>query len=84
MIRLTHLSGAPFVLNAELIRYVESRPDTYITLTTGDRVIVRETLDAVLALALDYQRSKHLIPEPKMFRRTSETAVASGEHHEVA
>ena len=69
MIRLTHLSGAPFVLNADLIRYVESRPDTYITLTTGDRVIVREPLETVLSLALDYQRSKHLIPEPKMFKR---------------
>jgi flagellar protein FlbD len=63
MIRLTHLSGDPFVLNADLIRYVEARPDTYITLTTGDRVIVRESLDDVLARALEYQRSKYLIPQ---------------------
>ena len=34
MIKLNRLGGEPFVLNAELIRYVEARPDTYITLTT--------------------------------------------------
>lgn len=62
MIKLTHLSGDAFVLNADLIRYIEARPDTYITLTTGDRVIVRETLDEVLARSLEYQRSKYLLP----------------------
>ena len=64
MIRLTHLAGEPFILNAELIRYVERRPDTFVTLTTGERVIVRESMDEVLARAIEYQRSKHLIPTP--------------------
>ena len=41
MIKVTRLDGAPFVLNAEWIRYVESRPDTFITLVQGDRVVVR-------------------------------------------
>ena len=36
MIQLTRLDGEPFVLNAELIRYVERRPDTFVTLTSGD------------------------------------------------
>ncbi len=69
MIRLTHLNGQPFVLNAELIRYVESKPDTYITLTCGERLIVRETVDDVLNLALDYQRSKQLVPALPHARR---------------
>ena len=63
MIKLTRLDGEKFILNAELIRYVEARPDTYVTLTDGDRMIVRETMDVVLQLAVDYQRSKHLIPQ---------------------
>ena len=63
MIKLTRLDGENFVLNADLIRYVEARPDTYITLSDGDRTIVRETMDEVMRLALDYQRSKHLIPQ---------------------
>ena len=44
MIKLSRLDGEEFVLNAELIRYVESRPDTFITLTNGDRVVVRESM----------------------------------------
>lgn len=64
MIKLSQLDGQPFVLNAELIRYVESRPDTFITLTTGERIVVRETLDEVMRRAIEYQRAKHLIPPP--------------------
>lgn len=62
MIILTRLGGETFVLNAELIRYVEARPDTFVTLTTGDRIVVQETMEEVLRRALDYQRSKYLIP----------------------
>jgi flagellar protein FlbD len=64
MIKLTRLNGEPFILNAELIRFVESLPDTYVTLLTGDRVVVRETMDDVAARAVDYQRSKWLLPPP--------------------
>jgi len=62
MIRLTRLDGEQFLLNAELIRFVESRPDTFITLTTGERVVVRETMDQVLERTIRYQQSKYLIP----------------------
>ncbi len=65
MILLTRLDGERFVLNAELIRYVESRPDTFVTLTTGDRVVVKNTMEEVLDLAVQYQQSKHLIPQPR-------------------
>ena len=64
MIKLTRLDGEAFVLNAELIRYVESRPDTFITLTSGERLLVREPMDEVLRLAIEYQRAKHLLPSP--------------------
>lgn len=64
MIKLSRLSGEPFILNADLIRYVEARPDTFITLTSGDCLVVRETMDEVLERAVRYQQTKHLIPEP--------------------
>jgi uncharacterized protein YlzI (FlbEa/FlbD family) len=38
MIKLTRLNGEEFVINAELIQCVESRPDTFITLTSADRL----------------------------------------------
>lgn len=62
MIKLTRLDGECFVLNADLIRYVERRPDTFITLTTGERFVVAETLDQVVDLAVDYQQRKHMVP----------------------
>lgn len=62
MIKLTRLGGEPFVLNAELICYIEARPDTFITLTTGERVVVTESMDEVLRRAVIYQQAKHMIP----------------------
>jgi flagellar protein FlbD len=64
MIKLTRLGGELFVLNAELIRYVESRGDTFVTLTTGERLAVVESMDEVVARAIKYQRQKHLLPPP--------------------
>lgn len=75
MIKLTRLGGEEFILNAELIRYVEARPDTFITLTSGERLVVLEGMDEVLRRAVDYQRSKHLFPQsyasaPTRYRET--------------
>lgn len=64
MIRLSRLDGESFILNAELIRYVESRPDTFITLTSGERLVVREPMNEVLERTIRYQQTKHLIPAP--------------------
>ena len=63
MIKLTRLDGEAFILNADLIKYVEHRPDTFITLTSNDRLVVGETPEEVLELAIDYQRQKRLLPE---------------------
>ena len=62
MIKLTRLDGETLLLNADLIRYVETRPDTFVTLTSGDRLVVRESMDEVLQRSLRYQQEKHLIP----------------------
>ncbi|GAB4135740.1 MAG: hypothetical protein Tsb009_02330 [Planctomycetaceae bacterium] len=57
MIKLTKLNGEKFILNAELIRCIESRPDTYITLTSDDRFIVRESVEEVVKRSLAYSRA---------------------------
>ena len=62
MIKLTRLDGEAFILNADLIKYVEQRPDTFITLTGNDRIVVAETPEQVLERTIDYQRSKRLLP----------------------
>lgn len=63
MILVTRLNGERFVLNAELIRTVEQRPDTTITLTTGDRFVVVESMLDVVERAIDYGRHlRRLLP----------------------
>jgi len=64
MIKLTRLDGEQFILNADLIQYVEARPDTFITLTTGERLVVKESMDEVLRQAIEYQQAKHTLPLP--------------------
>jgi len=56
MIKLTRLNGDEFVLNAELIRFVESRPDTFITLSNNDRFVVRESVEEVVKRSIAYSQ----------------------------
>lgn len=64
MIKLTRRSGTPFVLNAELIKFVEEVPDTIITLRDGEKVLVKESADDVVGLSLAYCRSTRFLPDP--------------------
>ncbi|HXE54866.1 MAG TPA: flagellar FlbD family protein [Tepidisphaeraceae bacterium] len=56
MIALTRLNGQQFVINAEKIRYVESTPDTVVCCDTGEKMMVKETLQEVMRRAIDYAR----------------------------
>lgn len=56
MIRLTRRNNDAIVINLTTIAYVEATPDTLITLTTGERIHVREPLETVVAAAIAYQR----------------------------
>ena len=56
MIRLTRLNGLQFYLNAELIKIVESSPDTTITLLNGEKLVVGEALSEVVEAVLAYKR----------------------------
>lgn len=55
MICLRRLNGTEFWLNAELIEQVESAPDTVITLTTGNNLLVLDKVDAVIEKIIEYQ-----------------------------
>jgi len=62
MIRLTRLNGEVFILNAELIRYVEANPDTFITLTNGDRIVVKDSTEVVVDRVIEYHQRKNMLP----------------------
>jgi flagellar protein FlbD len=48
MIQLTRLNNQPLVVNADLIKFIENAPDTVITLLTGEKLVVRESVNEVL------------------------------------
>ena len=62
MIKLTRLNGDEFVVNAERILYIEGRPDTYITLSSSDRLIVRESVEEVVKRVIAYAQAIRLVP----------------------
>jgi len=57
MIRLKKLNGEEVVVNAELIETVEARPDTTISLTTGNKIVVRDSVLEVIEKVREYRRS---------------------------
>ena len=56
MIAVTRLNGQQFMVNAELVELVESTPDTIISLTTGKKFMVRETVEDVVDRIIQYRR----------------------------
>ena len=62
MISLTRLNNTRFVVNAEMIRTIEERPDTTIVLVNGETFIVREPMDEVVAKEIEYGRMVRMLP----------------------
>ncbi|MCC6858829.1 MAG: flagellar FlbD family protein [Bryobacterales bacterium] len=57
MIQLTRLNHAPLVLNSDLIEHMEVTPDTVITLTTGQKLMVLESAEEVVARVIAFRRA---------------------------
>ena len=62
MIELHRLNGKAFVLNSELIKTIESAPDTIITLTSGEKMMVLDPAKEVRRLATEYRKRLHQEP----------------------
>jgi uncharacterized protein YlzI (FlbEa/FlbD family) len=57
MILLTRLNSKPLMVNSDLIKFIEQSPDTFVTLITGEKLVVREKCSEVLALIIEFRRS---------------------------
>lgn len=57
MVRLTRIGHNPIILNSDLIEYLESTPDTVITLTSGQKIVVLESTDEVTNRILEFRRA---------------------------
>ena len=48
MINVTRLNHTPVVLNSDLIEAIEATPDTVISMTTGQRIMVLESTEEIV------------------------------------
>jgi len=56
MIEVTRLNDRKILINAELIERVEESPDTMITLTSGSKLIVKESRQEIRDLVVSYKK----------------------------
>lgn len=59
MITLHRLSGHVIMVNADLIEFLESTPDTVITLTSGNKLVVKDSMEEIQARIIEYKRKIH-------------------------
>ncbi len=59
MITVTRLNGTRLYVNALLIEKIEETPDTVIGLTTGKRIVVKETPTEIIEQAVAYLGRLH-------------------------
>ena len=57
MIRLTRLNNQRLAINSDLIKWVESAPDSVITLISGEKVIVKESVEQIIAEIVAFRRA---------------------------
>jgi flagellar protein FlbD len=57
MIKLTRLDRQEIALNCDLIVSIEAHPDTTLRLTTGESLLVLESVDDVVQRIADYRSS---------------------------
>jgi flagellar protein FlbD len=79
MIQLTRLNRIPMVLNSDLIEHIEITPDTVITLTTGQKIVVLEPADEVVERVVAFRRSiyQEVLNCPMVKRREEDTLGAA-------
>ena len=56
MILLTQLRGKPFLLNSDLIETVEATPDTVLTMVSGKKYLVQESLEEIQERVVEFRQ----------------------------
>jgi flagellar protein FlbD len=60
VIKLTRLNKQPFVVNCELIKFLEETPDTVVTLVNNEKIVVSEPVGTVVDRVIEFQRRLHI------------------------
>lgn len=64
MITLHKLNGLEVVINAELIETLEPGPETTVLLATGNKLVVREKADEIVAKVVEYRKAVNSAGKP--------------------
>ncbi len=56
MIKVTRLDGREYYVNPHQIEYIESNPDTTLTMLSGKRLVVREDYQTVFDEIVSYRQ----------------------------
>lgn len=56
MIKVTRLNGNEMVINSDLIEFIESLPDTIISLVTGKKIMIKESSDDIIQKVAEFKR----------------------------
>ncbi|MBO5283257.1 MAG: flagellar FlbD family protein [Lachnospiraceae bacterium] len=56
MIEVTKLNGQKILVNPDLLEVVEETPDTVVTLTTGKKIIVKESRQEIKNLVKSFRK----------------------------
>jgi flagellar protein FlbD len=56
VIRLTRINRTALAVNADLIKFIETAPDTVITLITGEKVVVTESVEQIIDFIVQFRR----------------------------
>jgi flagellar protein FlbD len=84
MIKVTRFNREVVYVNSDLIEYLETTPDTIISLTTGEKFMVLETPDQIVDLVVAFERRIHCGPVGEAdIRRYAEALKARSESTDV-
>jgi flagellar protein FlbD len=57
VIQLTRLNHQQFAVNSDLVKFIDKAPDTVVTLTTGEKIVVLETPERVIEKVIEFRRA---------------------------
>jgi len=57
MIKVTRLNDSTLMINVDMIRSLQAIPETVITFTNNDKIMVKEPLEEVSQRIVEYQRT---------------------------
>ncbi len=72
MVNVTRLNHTPIVLNSDLIEHIEGTPDTLISLSNGQRLMVLESAEEIVNRVVEFRRRIHGLSAPLL--KEGETA----------